>query len=58
MEYRNNFLYLLLDKPQPYAGYVLMSVDTSVDPTLRNKKCQFLAGNAFWNTLKFDKPWD
>ena len=38
MEYRNNFLYLLLDKPQPYAGYVLMSVDTSVDPTLRNKK--------------------
>ena len=24
--------------------------------TLRNKKCQFLAGNTFWNTLKFDKP--
>ena len=26
--------------------------------TLRNKKCQFLAANTFWNTLKFDKPWD
>lgn len=24
--------------------------------TLRNKKCQFLTGNTFWNTLKFDKP--
>ena len=24
--------------------------------TLRNKKCQFLTGDTFWNTLKFDKP--
>ncbi|MDC0866175.1 PilC/PilY family type IV pilus protein [Candidatus Pelagibacter sp.] len=38
MEYRDNFLYLLLDKPQPSAGYVLMSIDTREDPTLRNKK--------------------
>ena len=26
--------------------------------TLRNKKCQFLTGDTFWNTLKFDKPLD
>ena len=26
--------------------------------TLRNKKCQFLTGDTFWNILKFDKPWD
>ena len=24
--------------------------------TLRNKKCQFLTGDTFWNTLKLDKP--
>ncbi len=26
------------------------------DTTLRNKKCQFLSGDTFWNTLSFDKP--
>lgn len=26
--------------------------------TLRNKKCHFLTGDTFWNTLKFDKPLD
>ncbi len=26
--------------------------------TLRNQKCQFLTGVTFWDTLKFDKPWD
>ena len=26
------------------------------DTTLRNKKCQFLAGDTFWNALNSDKP--
>ena len=26
--------------------------------TLRNKKCQFLTGDTFWNTLTFEKPLD